>query len=161
EGFNEAIGPEDRPGAKLGERCGLRSRADVQPDVSRLRQRVSARRRAEARSLQVRGLPRDDRRADRRTRAVAGRARRGAERRAGAALSNACTFLKKRDETDAVREVALMELARDPSTGWAHQARGDVIATDKIDRVVAECTKADTVDSPGVRKLARIRKAHQ
>jgi len=83
------------------------------------------------------------------------------DRRDGAALSNAFTFLKKRDETDAMREVALMELARDPSTGWAHQAKGDVIATDKIERVVAECTKADAVDSPGVRKLAKIRKAHQ
>jgi hypothetical protein len=59
------------------------------------------------------------------------------DRRDGSQLSAAFSFLKARGETDAIRKVAELELARDPSTGWAHQARGDVMIVERIDRCLA------------------------
>ena len=80
------------------------------------------------------------------------------DRRDGSQLSAAFSFLKARGETEAMRKVADIELARDPSTGWAHQARGDVMIVERIDRCLAECARADEADTPAVQKLTALRK---
>ncbi len=82
------------------------------------------------------------------------------DRRDGQRLSSAFSFMRERNETEAMRKIAEMELARDPSTGWAHQARGDAMVLERVERCLAECPRADEADSPGVQKIARLRKAH-
>src|SRR5438874_371242 len=74
------------------------------------------------------------------------------------ALAQASVFLRARDESDAVKRVAEMALVLDPSSGWAHQARGDQVLADKIESCLVECTRADQAETPGVQKIARIRK---
>ena len=85
----------------------------------------------------------------------------GLDRRNPSALSMAYGFLKARDETEALRQVVELELARDPASGWAHSARGDVIITDRIDRCLSECVRADEADTASIQKLAKLRKASQ
>ncbi len=80
------------------------------------------------------------------------------DRRNSGALVKAYEFFKARGETDAVRRVADMEIAQDPTTEWAHAARGDVDAGSRIDRCLAECARAEEIDSPGVRRLAALQK---
>jgi hypothetical protein len=76
------------------------------------------------------------------------------------ALSNAYTFLKARDEPEAVQKVAEMELARDPTSGWAHQARGDSMVLDRVEHCLTECARADEADTPAVQKLNKLKKDH-
>jgi len=83
------------------------------------------------------------------------------DRRDGGQLSAAFSFFKARGETEATRKVAEIELARDPSTGWAHQARGDVMILERIDRCLAECPRADEADTPAVQKLVLLRKTRE
>jgi hypothetical protein len=82
------------------------------------------------------------------------------DRRSASALSAAYTFLKARDEPDAIQKVAEMELARDPTTGWAHQARGDAMVVDRIEHCLAQCPRAEEADSPAVQKLNKLKKDH-
>jgi hypothetical protein len=83
------------------------------------------------------------------------------DRRDAKKLADAHAFLVPRGETDAAQRVVEFELARDPSSAWARAARGEVAVSEKIDACLAECVKAEEVESPGVRKIAAIKKARQ
>jgi hypothetical protein len=85
----------------------------------------------------------------------------GFDHRDVAALRRNFDFFEARGEHDAAMQIAQDVVDVQPSCGWAHAARGDVEILPVIEACLDKCARADEMETPGVQRLAALRKDRQ
>lgn len=83
------------------------------------------------------------------------------DRKSESALWWSYGFFKAREEADALRQVCLWEIEREPSTPWAREGLGHEDIREKVEKSVLECAMADEMDVPAIRALEAYRKKHE
>ncbi len=69
-------------------------------------------------------------------------------------------FFGQRGETEAREKVLGWVLDQHPNAAWAHEDRGDLNASKRIDLLAEECPIADEVQTAPVLRLERLREEH-